>query len=67
MIFFNVCFTLLFFYLAIRAGRKQQQITEQILMNHFIFTPLHNHLSHLFTQKYNLHLNSRLHVNYDFF
>lgn len=38
------------FYLAVSAGRKQQQITEQLLMNHFIFTAVNHQLPHLLTQ-----------------
>lgn len=38
------------FYLAVGAGREQQQIAEQLLMNHFIFTALHHQLPHLLTQ-----------------
>lgn len=38
------------FHLAVSAGRKQQQITEQLLVNHFIFTALNHQLPHLLTQ-----------------
>lgn len=44
------------FYLAVSAGRKQQQITEQLLMNHFIFTAINDQLPHLLTQKYNFQI-----------
>lgn len=38
------------FHLAVSAGRKQQQIAEQLLVNHFIFTALNHQLPHLLTQ-----------------
>lgn len=41
-------------YLAVGAGRKQQQITKQLLMNHFIFAALSHQLPHLCTHKHSL-------------
>lgn len=37
-----------YMYLAVSAGRKQQQITEQVLVNHFIFETFNHQLPHLF-------------------
>lgn len=52
------------FYLAVSAGRKQQQITEQLLMNHFIFTAVNHQLPHLLTQNTQKFLteNNRTHI-----
>lgn len=45
-------FFFFFLYLAVSAGGEQQQITEQLLMNHFIFTALDHQLPHLLAQEY---------------
>lgn len=52
------------FYLAVSAGRKQQQITEQLLMNHFIFTAIDHQLPHLLTHNTQKVLteNNRIHI-----